>query len=138
MKKRLVLVVVLVISHLLFLVGGTIAGRHTALKYFVTETEKADARVTLGHYAVYRDIAVDIKAGKYDKAKCRAELGASSMFDEVKACVANKNCGPSVEKEARQSAPEVLGQGPLAFGYIASKNGIRQCGDGSRQLMDQR
>jgi hypothetical protein len=100
-------------------IGGSIAGRHTALKYFVTQTEKVDARVTLGHYALYRDIAVDIKAGNYDKARCRAGLGASSMFDEVKTCVANKNCGRSVEKEARESAPEVLGQVPLAFGYCS-------------------
>ena len=113
-------------------------GKHFTLDYFVGETEKADARVTLGHYTIYRDMAADITAGRYDRAKCSAELSASSMLDDVRACLGNQECRASLEKEARQHAPEALGEAPLAFGYIASKDGIRYCGDNPPKVIRKR
>ena len=75
----------------------------------------------------YRDLALAIKTGKYDYAVCDAELGASGRLDYLKACLADHDCRSSVEQHLRKVAPEVLGEAPLKFTYIASKNGIRSC-----------
>ncbi len=104
-----------------------------ALTYFTGETEKANATVSLGQYTIYRDIAIDIKNGMNDRAKCRAELGASSMVDTVRLCAANRDCRQAIEKEAREVATEVLGQSPLPFDYIQSKNGIKRCPDSTQR-----
>jgi hypothetical protein len=127
MRRRIILTLFLAASHLLFFIGGAALGRHTALSDFVSQTEHADARVTLGHYTIYRDIAVAINGTRYDRAKCSARLAASSMFDDVKSCVGNSACRRAVEKEAHKMAPEVLGEEPVGFGYIASKGGGRSC-----------
>jgi hypothetical protein len=127
MRKRVIWGIVLVASHLLFFAGGSALARHTALGDFIRQTERADAQVTLGHYTVYRDIAVEISSRRYDRAKCNAELLASSMLDDVKGCLGNVTCRGAVEENVRKVAPEVLGQAPVAFGYIALKGGGRSC-----------
>ena len=130
MRRKIIwAVILLIISHSLFFIGGSTLGKHITLKYFVNETEKTNARLTVGQYRTYRDLAVDINAGRYERAKCIAELVASSMLDEIKACLANQGCRDSVEKNAREIAPETLGEAPLGFVYVESKNGIRRCGD---------
>lgn len=117
------------VSHMIvFVVGATIA-RNIAMKFFLDEGEKADAHVLLGHYTGYRDIAVDIKEGKSVEAKCLAELSASAMFDSLKACIGDSNCRSAIEEKTRKSAPEVLGESPLAFAYKSSKEGIKVCTD---------
>jgi hypothetical protein len=75
----------------------------------------------------YRDIALNIKAGRYDSAKCAAELGASAMYDDLKSCLANQDCRAAVEQEMRKAAPEVLGEAPLKFTYLKSKDRVRSC-----------
>lgn len=128
-KKRTIWVVALLVSHMIvFVVGATIA-RNIAMKFFLDEGEKADAHVLLGHYTGYRDIAVDIKEGKSVEAKCLAELSASAMFDSLKACIGDSNCRSAIEEKTRKSAPEVLGESPLAFAYKSSKEGIKVCTD---------
>lgn len=97
------------------------------MKHFFEEAERADAHVLLGHYTGYRDIAVAIKEGKSDQAKCIAELSASAMFDSLKACVADTNCSRSIEQKIRKSAPEVLGESTLPFAYISTEGGIKVC-----------
>jgi hypothetical protein len=132
MKKKITLIVVLVISHLLFFFGGVARGRHTILNYMSSETERADAVVTLGQYSIYRDIAENIKTRKYDNAKCSADLGASSTFDDIKACIANQTCRNSIEEKVREIAPEALDGSTLKFDYLESKNGIRRCNEQPR------
>ena len=127
MKRIILLSVLLGITHLLVFGIGSAFGERTALKDFTTQTEKADAQVSLGHYTVYRDIAVSIKNNRYERAKCSAQLTASAFLDDVKRCVANSACRGSIETEAHKLAPEVLGQAPLSFDYIGSKGGVRTC-----------
>jgi len=127
MGKRVVWGIALLASHLLFFAGGSVLARHGALGDFVQQTKRADAQVTLGHYSAYRDIAVEITTKRYDRAKCNAELMASSMLDDVKACVGNPNCKGALEEHVRKVAPEALGQSPVPFGYIAMKGGGRSC-----------
>jgi hypothetical protein len=129
MKRKIAWAVVLVISHLLVLVMGFITANRASLNRFVRETETIDAQVTLGHYTIYRDIAIDLKAGRYDRIKCSAELAASSMLDDIKTCLASQACKSAIEKTAKASAPEVLGEAPLQFAYIESKGGLRHCGE---------
>jgi hypothetical protein len=119
----MVWIVVLAASYVAIFIAGSALGRHNALSYFTNQTEKWDARVSLGHYTAYRDIAVAIKTASYDRAKCSAQLLASAMLDEVKRCIANNACRGFLEKEAQESAPEALGQAPLPFTHISGSIG---------------
>jgi hypothetical protein len=127
MRKTILWAALLATSHLLFFIGGTALGRRTALSAFVSQGQQIDARVTLGHYTIYRDIALAITGMRYERAKCSAQLAASSMLDDVKSCIGNSACKGAVEKEAQKVAPEALGQAPVGFAYIASKGGVRSC-----------
>jgi hypothetical protein len=127
MKTKITLIVTLVVSHVAVFLAGVIIERKLAFSYFVRETNAAAASVSFGHYINYRNIAVDVKAAKYDNALCQAQLTASSFLDELRACAADATCKVSLQKEARQLAPEVFGGAPVPFTYIESKNGIRRC-----------
>ena len=127
MRRRLIWVFVLLASHLLFFIGGAALGRHNAFTDFIRQTERADAKVMFGHYTVYRDIAVDIGTKRYDRAKCNAELIASSLLDDARACIDKPECKSAVEDDARKVAPEVIGQAPVRFSYIAARGGVRSC-----------
>src|SRR4051812_14901606 len=127
MRKTILWAIVLVISHFLFFRGGTAFGRHAALSEFASQSQGIEARVTLGHYTIYRDIALAINGTRYERAKCSAQLAASSMLDDVKSCISNSACRGALEKEANKVAPEALGQAPLGFAYIAPKGGARSC-----------
>lgn len=84
--------------------------------------------VDLGRFNVeYRDIAVAIKAGRYESAKCAADLGASAMYDDLKSCLANQDCKAAAGHEIQKAAPEVLGEAPLKFTYLKSKDRVRSC-----------
>jgi len=129
LKKKIGWAVLLVVSHILILIGGSVIGRHDAIDDLFGQAEKADAQVALGRYTIYRDMAKDIKTGRYERAQCSARLGASSMYDNVKTCLAKSECRDSIEKKAHEVAPELLGEVPLEFEYLESKNGIRHCGE---------
>ena len=88
---------------------------------------KSNASVNLGRYVEYRDIAVAIKAEDFDRAICISELGASSMYDDLKSCLASQNCSIALKEKIREAAPEVLDEAPLKFNYIESKNNMRSC-----------
>ena len=109
-RKRIVWAVVLLISHVGVFVGGSVISRHVTTDYFFTEIKKGNARVVLGHYTIYRDIAANIKERKYDEAKYSAELVAGAMFDSLKECLADHECRDVIEKEVRKNAPEILGE----------------------------
>lgn len=126
-KRKIIWALALLTTHIAaFLIGGSIA-RNVTLQYALSEAEKADAHVLLGHYTGYRDIAIDIKENKYSEAKCLAELSASAMFDSLKTCVSDLNCRGSIEQKLRATAPEVLGESPIAFGYIANRDDMKTC-----------
>ena len=129
LKKKIVWVVVLLISHVGIFAGGLVIGGHVTTDHVFSEFKKVNAPVVLGHYTIYRDIAVNLKGSKYDEAKCSAELGVSSMFDDLKACLANHECRDVIEGKVRKSAPEVLGEAPLEFVYWKSEGKIRSCSE---------
>lgn len=126
-KRRVALVVFLLISHLAAYVLGSVINRQVMLRSLSKEFNKENAIVNLGRYTEYRDIALDIKANHYDKAKCSAELGASAMYDDLKSCLANQDCRAAIEKRTREIAPEVLGESPLKFTYLKSKDRVKTC-----------
>jgi len=94
---------------------------------FAKEVQNANATVDLGLYVDYRDTALAIKAKRYDDALCATELGASGRYDDLKACLTTKDCGPAIKEQLRKVAPEVLGEAPMRFTYYRSQNGIRSC-----------
>jgi hypothetical protein len=126
-KRKVVLAAVLIVSHVAFYVLGGVINRRVMLHAFAVEVKKANAAVDLGLYMDYRYTALAIKEKRYGDALCAAQLGASGRYDDLKACLADENCRPTIEQELRKDAPEVLGEAPLKFTYIATKDGIRSC-----------
>jgi len=118
MKKTAIWIALLAVTHTFFFAACAAFGRHNALTDFVRQTKNADAQVNLGVYTVYRDIAIAIAGGRYDRAKCQAEVMASSMLDDIKRCVAESGCRSVIGASVQKIAPEALGQVPLPFKYL--------------------
>ena len=83
--------------------------------------------LNLGRYVEYRYIAAQIKSENYSRAICSSELGASSMYDDLKTCFVDNDCNGEFEKKVRDVAPEIFGEAPLEFKYRDKINGIRSC-----------
>ncbi len=126
-KRKVALAAALIVSHVAFYVLGAVINRQMMLHAFAVEVKKANADVDLGLYMDHRYTALAIKEKRYESALCVAQLGASVRYDDLKACLADQDCGPRIEQELRKDAPEVLGEAPLQFTYIAAKDGIRSC-----------
>ena len=131
MKKKIILgmFVGLLISHWGIYLTGEYIVKRKVWKYFVSETEKVNAELMLSYYIIHRNTAVDIKAGRNDRAKCSIDLRVSSFFDEVKTCLKNAECQKVVLADVRKEAPEMLSDATLPFDYIKLKGGLRYCGD---------
>jgi len=127
MRNNVVFAVILLASHMIFFVGGAFTGKQITTSWFVGETLVADAQITLGHYTTYRDIALDIDAGRIGTAKCNAELGASAMFDGVKDCMLEEICKTRLQQLVLQNAPEISGGSIIPFVYAATKDGRKNC-----------
>lgn len=127
MRKKIIWIVFLIVSHVAAFFGGSFVGGRISMHYLSQEFEKANAPIMLSHYVQFRDFAKSIKAGKLDNAKCSAELGASSNLDAVRACLADDHCKSSIEKEVRQRAPEIISGSPLDFDYKQKDGGVRRC-----------
>ncbi len=94
---------------------------------FQIEFKKSNSILNLGRYIEYRDIAIQIKSGNYDSALCSSELGASSMYDDLKNCFADNDCKDEFENKVHDVAPEILGKAPIEFNYKDIVSGIRSC-----------
>lgn len=127
LKLKIALAAILLLSHLAFYILGSVVNRQVMLSSLSKEFNRTNANVNLGRYTEYRDIALVIKASRYDKAKCSVELGASAMYDDLKSCLTNQNCRGAIEQKMRAAAPEILGEAPLKFTYIKSKDGVKSC-----------
>lgn len=82
---------------------------------------------TFAKYESARDIASALKKKDYENAKCLADLEASSDFDYVKKCIANKQCAPYIYDEVKKRTPEILSNTHSSFDYLYKKDGIRRC-----------
>jgi hypothetical protein len=103
-------------------------GHKTTLRSFVKQYKDSEIIVGYGRYIDYRNISTDISKGKYDYAKCAADLGASDLYDELLTCLSDKNCSKLIDKEKEYKiAPELFDKKPLGFKYYAVKGGIRSC-----------
>lgn len=112
-KKTVLWVILLVATHLICFIGGSMRSKQITLDYFTREFEQTNAHVELSHYTSYRDIALNIKVSKKNQAICEAEMAATSMFDGLQHCLANSACRINITKKAHEFAPEVLGEKPL-------------------------
>jgi hypothetical protein len=115
MKKKSVLLIVLVlaISHAIVFVTGSMRGSNIRHEQAQQAVEEANAHTSLAHYSNYRDIALDIQAGRFIDAKCQAEMTATSMLAVLERCTANEQCKDGLRKSARQLAPEILEGTPI-------------------------
>lgn len=120
------MVILLVCVVLAFVTGSELARRNT-IKSFSKEAYLAGVENELGRYVIFRDIAKDITKGHIEDANCSAELEASASLDELKKCTANAACGNTLKDKINNVAPEVISGQPLAFNYIPSLAGIRNC-----------
>lgn len=127
MSKKIIWIVLLIVSHAAALFGGSVVGGRISKSYLYQEFEKVNAPITLSHYAIFRDIAKGIREGNYEIAICHAELGASSNLDDIRACLKNDYCKASIEKEVSQQAPEIISGSPLPFDYKPADGAIRWC-----------
>lgn len=111
MKKKFVVLIALafVISNVIAFAIGSIRGSDIRQKQAEQVIEEANIQTELVHYSNYRDIALDIKAGSYVDAQCLAEMAATSMLIPIEKCTENEQCRNSLDKNARQLAPEILG-----------------------------
>lgn len=126
-NKVLMWIAVLMVSHAIFFAAGAITGRRVTMNHLLSNFEKVNAQLMLGHYTTYRNIALGAQIGNYDLIVCYADLNASTYYDSLKACVENGPCNGATIKEIREVAPEVLGEAPLKFNYIKSNGGFRRC-----------
>jgi hypothetical protein len=115
MKKKSILltVLVLLISHAIVFVAGSIRGSNIRHEQAQQVLEEVNALTSLAHYSNYRDIALDIEAGHFIDAKCRAEMTATSMLAVLERCTQNEQCKDGLRKNARRLAPEVLEGAPI-------------------------
>lgn len=114
-RKKIVLSIVLVVTHLgVFLVGSTI-GAMNGKKAYSIASFRENEHVLLSNYVYYRDIALGIKSGDVNRARCLAELNASVAIDGLHYCLADSGCADQLTQNARKLAPEVLGEAPLPF-----------------------
>lgn len=124
---KILLLFILVASHFALYVFGTVIGQRTSTESFVRATEQMDAKIELGSYKIYRDIAKSIKNGKHEDAKCLAELQASSLYHDISICLLDANCKQSIEKMAMNVAPEFFNKSDPGFVVINKENGLWKC-----------
>lgn len=117
MKKIIIWILILIVSHVAVFIGGSVLGGRISKAYLSQEFEKVNAPISLFHYVQFRDLVKSINTGELDTAKCGAELGASSNLDDVKACLASDYCKDSIVNEVRKKAPEIFSGAPLGFDY---------------------
>ena len=120
MNKASVMVM-LVISHISLFVGGRYSGIQQTIESFIRKTQQADAEIMLGHYTTYRDIAQDVGKGNVARAKCNAELGASTMLDGIKDCMSSEVCRAVVQDSVLRSAAEIVEGKALPFDCLVTK-----------------
>ena len=128
-KRKILLGIVLLISHLMLFSLGSSLTQKSMNRSFRNELWKSNAELNLGRYVEYRDISLDIKAGKYDYANCPADLGASELYEKLQSCLKSQECKLTLDKlDARKIAPELFDKTPTGFKYYAiNKEGIRSC-----------
>ena len=105
--------VILVVTHGLVFLAGSVTGKHMTSEYLEHEFEVANASVVLSHYSIYRDIALKIDAAKVDSAKCEAEINATAMFDGLGTCLKQPYCKDALRLKSHEFAPEVFGEAPV-------------------------
>lgn len=126
-KNKYLQALLLIISLLGVFFGGAVFGGRVSDSYLAKKFNEANMPVILSHYKSYRNIARAIELQNHDMAKCHAQLGASVMFDALRACVDDINCKNIIEKRIREDAPEVEGKLPMGFEYMQTKKGIKSC-----------
>eukprot|EP01038_Epipyxis_sp_PR26KG_P018225 gene18225-25638_t len=99
--------IVVAIAAASFLFGRYAATQVAMQERQLREEALAGARA-LTSYRSAADIAIHVRAGNYVKAQCTAELVASIMLTELRACLANSSCRYIVIDHVQRDAPEVL------------------------------
>jgi hypothetical protein len=124
MKIKTVWVVVLLVGFFLFFLAGFLTGRSSDKTFYAQVLEYANANVALADYQAFRDISLEIKVSKNESARCLAEFYGIGRLDVLGSCLETPSCRASLEKKAREGAPEVLGEAPMPIELRAECHNI--------------
>lgn len=112
-KSKLLFVFSLTLSHAIFFLAGSMRGSNIRHEQAQHAVEEVNAHISLAHYSSYRDIALDIQAGRYVDAKCQAEMAATSMLLALERCMGIEQCKKGIFETAQQFALELLDGAPV-------------------------
>lgn len=69
---------------------------------------------------VFSEISEGIRDGKHATAKCRADISASRLLDQVNKCIQNEHCRAQLSNVFEEQIPSVLANEGLRFKYYRS------------------
>ncbi|WP_275100414.1 hypothetical protein [Sedimenticola hydrogenitrophicus] len=127
MHKKTFVIIIILISNIAVLIVGMFIGRKSIEDNVFKQYNKVKYQVMLGHYTTYRDIAVNVREGNYQLAKCNAELTASALLDSLETCINDRGCKAFIEQQVKEHAPEVMDKNMLKFDYIQTIDDIKKC-----------
>lgn len=105
---------------LALLVGGFLGFRVGLNQSELTKSKAYEALImadTSAKLRVFMEISEKIQAGEYSGAKCKADLIASVLFDEVNKCIKNDSCRTQLSDVFQEQIPSILADGKLKFKY---------------------
>jgi hypothetical protein len=119
LKALLGAIVLLAVASASYVFGRFAATQVALQERQLREDALAGGRA-LTSYRSAADIAIYVRAGDYVKAQCTAELVASIMLTQLRACLDNSSCRYIVIDHVQRDAPEVLLPGAeLGFRFYA-------------------
>lgn len=72
------------------------------------------------HLRVFSEISEGIQEGRYASAKCKADLSASRLFEQVNKCIDNADCRAQLSDVFEAQIPSILANEQLTFKYYSS------------------
>lgn len=127
-KYKFTIILLWLASLIAIYLFGYYQGHIKTFNNFVKQFEASEIEVGYGRYIGYKNISANIEQNEIDKAKCRADLNASALYDELKICFSKNECKKLFDEEKEfEVSPELFEGKPKSFKYYPVINGIRSC-----------
>ena len=117
------------ISFAAIFIVGFLVGRSSALNDISKLFKAEKASLLPGEYISYVYISEKIRDGRYESAKCLADLRASSAFDQISECIKNDLCVEHLNESFLSRRSEFIENNNLPFVYYPESEGVRECED---------
>lgn len=69
---------------------------------------------------VFSEISEEIRDGRHAAAKCKADISASRLLEQVNECIQNEHCRAQLSDVFEEQIPSVLANKGLSFKYYGS------------------